>query len=103
MIIVMGSIRLGDGEIDRLAPDMAAQMVATQAEDGCELYVFSRDVTDPNSLLISEQWRDANALAAHGKSPHMAVFNAVIGRAKIENIIVKSYEASNAKTLIGAE
>ncbi len=103
MIIVMGKIRMGDGEIDRLNPEMTAQMAATQAEDGCEQYVFSRDVTDANVLLISEKWRDADALAAHGKSPHMAVFNAAIGTAKIESLIVKSYEASNAKVLIGAE
>jgi quinol monooxygenase YgiN len=103
MIIVMGKIQMGDGEIDRLIPDMAAQMAATQAEDGCEQYVFSRDVTNPNVLLISERWRDEAALGAHMQAPHMAVFNAVIGGSKIESIIVKSYEGSNAKTLMGAE
>jgi quinol monooxygenase YgiN len=94
---------MGDGEIDRLAADMAVQMAATQAEDGCELYVFSRDVTDANVLLISERWRDGDALAAHMNAPHMATFNAVIGGAKIESLIVKSYEGSNATILMGAE
>jgi quinol monooxygenase YgiN len=101
MIIVMGSIRMGDGEIDRLQSEMAAQMAATHAEDGCELYVFSRDVTDANLLLISERWRDADALAAHSKSPHMATFNKAVGAAKIEHISVKSYEAGTVRTLIG--
>jgi quinol monooxygenase YgiN len=103
MIIVMGKIRMGDGEIDRLSSDMAIQMAATQAEDGCEQYVFSRDVTDANVLMISERWRDEAALGAHMVSPHMAVFNGVIGGSKIESIIVKSYEGSNQKTLMGAE
>jgi quinol monooxygenase YgiN len=103
MIIVMGSIRMGDGDIDRLQAEMKAQMAATQAEDGCELYIFSRDVTDPNHLLISERWRDADALAAHGKAPHMAVFNKAIGSAKIEQISVKAYDCSGQRTLLGKD
>ncbi len=101
MIAVMGSIEMAEGEIDRLHDEMAKQMAATQAEDGCELYVFSRDVTNPDTLLISERWRDDDALAAHGKSPHMAEFNKAIGAAKISAVSVKAYEISNVRTLIG--
>ncbi len=101
MIVVMGTICLADGDIDRLRDEMATQMVATQAEDGCEQYVFSRDVTDPDTLLISERWRDADALAAHGKTPHMAAFNKAIGRATIKTISVKAYEVASVKTLLG--
>jgi quinol monooxygenase YgiN len=103
MIVVMGEVRMGDGEIDRLQSDMATQMVATQAEDGCALYVFSRDVTDPNRLLISERWRDGAALDAHSKSPHMAVFNKVMGGAKILGISVKRYDVSGVTQLIGSD
>jgi quinol monooxygenase YgiN len=76
-------------------------MAATHAEDGCELYVFSRDVTNPDCLLISERWRDGDALAAHSKSPHMAVFNRAIGTAKIESVSVKAYDVSGVRNLIG--
>ena len=69
MIVVMGTIEMAEGEIDRLHDEMAKQMTATQAEDGCEQYIFSRDVTNPDTLLISERWRDDDALAAHGKTP----------------------------------
>ena len=101
MIIVMGHIRLGPGEIDRLSDDLAQQMAATQAEDGCEQYIFSQDVTDPDLLLISERWRDADALAAHGKAPHMAGFNKKIGTAQILDISIKAYEAGNVRVLMG--
>jgi quinol monooxygenase YgiN len=101
MIVVMGTIDLADGDIDRLTADMAKQMAATQAEDGCEQYVFSRDVTDPNRLLISELWRDGEALAAHGKTPHMAEFNKVLGSATIKKISVKAYEVANVRVLMG--
>ena len=101
MIIVMGIIRADAAEITKLEAAMAEQMAATQAEDGCELYVFSRDVTDPGRLLISERWRDAEALAAHGKAPHMAVFNRAVGGIKIDEISVKAYDVANMRTLIG--
>lgn len=101
MIIVMGTIRADAAEITKLEAAMATQMATTQAEDGCELYVFSRDVTDPGLLLISERWRDAEALAAHSKAPHMAVFNKAVGGIKIDEISVKAYDVSGVRTLIG--
>jgi quinol monooxygenase YgiN len=101
MIVVMGTIALAAGDIDRLQPDMAKQMAATQAEDGCEQYVFSRDVTDPDTLLISERWRDGEALAAHGKTAHMAEFNKAIGGATIKKISVKAYDVAGVRVLMG--
>ena len=103
MIVVMGEVRMGDGEIDRLQPDMATQMAATHAEDGCEQYIFSRDVTDPNLLLVTERWRDEAALNAHMKAPHMAVFNAVISRANIIKANIKRYDVSGISQLMGSD
>ncbi len=103
MIVVMGTIKLAPGDIDRLKPDMEGQMAATQAEDGCEHYVFSRAIDDPDTLLISERWRDANALAAHVKAPHMAVFNKGIGTASIQAISVKAYDVASVRTLMGTD
>lgn len=101
MIIVLGSIRAAAAEIDRLNDILVEQMKATQAEDGCELYAFSRDVADPDLLHISERWRDGEALAAHGKSAHMATFNKQMAGAKVESISVIAYDASGARVLIG--
>ena len=101
MIVVMGTIILAAGDIDRLQGDMAKQMAATQAEDGSEHYVFSRDVTNPNTLLIAERWRDADALAAHGKTAHMAEFNKAIASATIKQISVKAYEVASVRVLLG--
>jgi quinol monooxygenase YgiN len=101
MIVVMGTIELAEGDIDRLQGAMAKQMAATQAEDGCEQYIFSRDVTDPNRLLISERWRDGEALAAHGKTAHMAEFNKAIASATIKKISVKAYEVAGVRALLG--
>jgi len=101
MIIVMGHAKLGAGEIDRLAAEMATQIAATRAEDGCLHYGFSRDVLDPDTLIISERWRDNEAIATHFASPHMAAFNAVLGSAKVFEVSVKAYENGEERTLMG--
>lgn len=101
MIIVMGHAKLGAGEIDRLAAEMATQIAATRAEEGCLAYGFSRDVLDPDTLIISERWRDNEAIATHFASPHMAAFNAVLGNAKVLEVSVKAYENGEERTLMG--
>lgn len=103
MIIVMGHAQLGPGEFDRLQGEMRTQVTATNAEDGCLLYSFSRDVGDPDRMVISERWRDQAAIDTHFASPHMATFNAVIGGAKVLGIDVKSYDLGSGvvKQLIG--
>ena len=51
--------------------------------------------------MISERWRDGDALAAHGRAPHMATFNRAIGGIKIHQISVKAYDVSGVRTLMG--
>ena len=80
---------------------MRAQLTATRAEDGCEHYGYSRDVLDPDLLVISERWRDQAAIDAHFRSPHMAAFNKALGSAKVLDISVKAYENDEVRTLIG--
>jgi quinol monooxygenase YgiN len=103
MIIVMGHARLGPGEMDRINADMLTQVAATNAEPGCQHYSFSRDVSDPDRLVISERWDDQAAIDAHFKSAHMATFNAVIGAAQVLGLDVKSYDLSTGevKQLMG--
>lgn len=101
MIIVMGHARLGAGEIDRLRDAMIRQVEATNAEDGCLHYSFSRDMRDPDTLIISERWRDQAAIDAHFGSAHMAEFNKVLATAKVLGLSVKAYENGEVRTLMG--
>ncbi len=101
MIIVMGYAKLAPGELERLAPEMKAQLEATNAEEGCLHYSFSRDALDADLLRIAERWKDQAALDAHFASPHMAAFNAAIGAAKVLDISVKAYENDKVWTLVG--
>lgn len=101
MVIVMGHAKLAPGEVDRLQEAARRQIETTRGEDGCEHYSFARDILDPDTLIISERWRDAAALAAHAKAPHMTGPNRALSDAKILDISVKAYENGEVRTLIG--
>ncbi len=103
MIAVMGTVRLAPGEIDRLASAFATMMAATRAEDGCIQYVYSRDLTDPNHLVVSELWRDETALMAHFQTPHMAELNKTIAGAKVLSLSVKRHDIATSAQLMGAD
>ena len=102
MIVVMGYAKFGAGDIDRLLPALLTQVAATNAEDGCELYCFSRDVTEPDTMIISERWRDQAAIDAHMASAHMATFNKALGSATIKALSVKAYENGEVRQLLGS-
>lgn len=74
MVVVSGVVRLQSGKRDQ-AIDLARWMMAeTAKEDGCLVYRFSSDLTDPDLLYVYEEWASEEALAAHGESAHMARF-----------------------------
>ncbi|MEO0032357.1 MAG: hypothetical protein RIS94_2115 [Pseudomonadota bacterium] len=74
MILVVGSVRIPVDAIERGLPMIEKVLTATRAEDGCELYAYSRDVIEPDLFRITEKWRDRAALDAHFKTEHMAVW-----------------------------
>ena len=82
MIQINGTMTLAPGTIANSPETVAAiiEMVTkSRAEDGCIDYTFAQDLTDPDTLIIYERWRDAEAVLAHGKSAHMADFRKVLG------------------------
>ena len=102
MIIVAGEVRFAEGEIARLRPAMEKNIAATRAEPGCARYVYAVDLSDPNRLIISEEWSDEEAIDAHSQSPHIAEFMAAFGAARVESVAIHAYEAHYLKTLVGA-
>ena len=101
MIIVTGTARFGEGEIERLRDTLAATVAATRAEEGCEHYCYAVDISDPRLLRISERWRDEASIEAHMQAPHMATLMAALGEAKLEGLSVKMYRSQYLRTLLG--
>jgi quinol monooxygenase YgiN len=75
-----------------LAQEMAT---ATQAEVGCIQYSFGLDILRRNCLLLSERWRDAEALALHFKTAHMATFLKGLRALRVEKLEAVQYDSTN--------
>ena len=102
MIIVKGEVRFGDGEIERLKPDFAANIKATRAEPGCAAYSYSVDVLDPNLLRIAEEWSSEEAIDAHMQSPHMAALFAALGNS-VQSIRVDAFQSHYLRNILGGD
>src|SRR5262245_47077455 len=80
MIAVVAKLKVQDGKADEFEA-AAREMVASvaQAEAGRALmYTLHKAADDPHTFYFYEQYADADALAAHGTTPHMAVFGGKI-------------------------
>jgi quinol monooxygenase YgiN len=74
MIIVHGIIPIRP-ECREQALEMARCMTeATQSEPGCITYDFYVGLSDPNSLLLFQEWENMDSLMAHFQTPHMEAF-----------------------------
>lgn len=78
-ILVTGVIDLDPAKRDDAIAAVTECMEATHAEDGCEHYAFSADLSDPGRFYVSEQWASKAAMDAHSASPHLAALLGKMG------------------------
>ena len=97
MIIIQGHARFAPGTATAHLAAMRTMVEATRAEDGCELYAFAFDATDPDLMHITERWRDQAAVDAHGASAHMATFRGVMGAAAPVEMKIGYFTAERQK------
>ncbi len=99
MIVLTGSIRLPAKNFQRALPVLKTLIEATRKEDGCMVYAFGVDVLDPNSIVITEAWRDAAALAKHLEAPHFLAWRDANPDLEVSDRHVTVYETSSARAL----
>ena len=92
MILVVGTVRVPEEAFETAREAMHTMLAETRKEDGCIRYQFAQDVLDPQLLVISEAWRDRDALMAHGKAPHMAEWRKAIGAAGVSDRDIRMFE-----------
>lgn len=99
MLIVLGHFDFEPADVPLAADLMRAMTAATVRESGCLHYAFAADLLDPNRFQLSELWRDAASLDAHGQTPHMAVFRAGLTQLRVRSRAVRRYAATEAGEL----
>ena len=85
MIHVLAIITAKSGMRDAILKEFHANMPAVHAEKGCIEYGPAIDAEGigtfqtkfgPDTFVVIEKWESAEALKAHGASPHMAAYSA---------------------------
>jgi len=99
-ILITGSIDLDPANRDAAIAAFTACMEATRAEDGCESYAFSADLTDPGRFHVSEQWRDQAANDAHGAGPALATLMGAMGSLGVTGASLTAWSGAEPKKLM---
>ena len=82
---VLAMITAKPGQRDTVLEAFHANVPAVRAEEGCIEYGAAVDVEvlgrfqamlGPDTFVVIEKWASAEALRAHGASPHMAAYAA---------------------------
>ncbi|WP_209593915.1 putative quinol monooxygenase [Jiella mangrovi] len=99
MIIVSGTLRLSPEDLAKLRDQAAIVLTETRAETGCLVYAFAEDLLEPGLVRIYEEWESREALAAHGKAPHIAAWHEALAGVTVLGRDLKLVEAGRAEPL----
>lgn len=99
MIIVMGKLRIDADAIEAALPAARKCVAATQAEEGCLQYDYSRDISDPEVFHITERWTSREALGAHLKTPHVAEWIGVLSTLTMKERFIRLFDTDEGEAL----
>jgi quinol monooxygenase YgiN len=97
MIIVHGTIPIRPDCRERALELARAMTEATQSELGCISYDFYVGLSDPNTLMLFQEWENMDALMGHFQTEHMDEFlrelpNVVSGEITTRRYAVQSVD-----------
>ena len=98
-VAVIGQFRIPAGNLAAARPLMIAVMQASRAEDGCIEYNYAEDLLEPGLIRVSEVWESREQLAAHLKTPHMAVWGEERAALGLSGRKITVYEVTGAAEL----
>jgi len=99
MIIVAGTFRVPEENIEALLPVARATLAATRQEAGCIVYSYAFDVEDRGLVRIYEEWESRAHLEAHFRQPHMGPWRRALADLGCTGRSLKIYEADEGAPL----
>lgn len=92
MIIVHGTFPVR-ADVREDALELMRQMAsASRAEEGCISYEFYVGLSDPNTLLLFQEWESVEALQGHFETDHMEEFLRVLPNVLDGEVATRRYE-----------
>ena len=92
MIIVHGTFPVKADVRDDALELMRQMAFASRAEDGCVSYEFYVGLSDPNTLLLFQEWESVEALQGHFDTDHMEEFLRVLPDVLDGQVATRRYE-----------
>ena len=74
MITVIAKLQITEGKMDEALGELKVLMSKIAKEEGTVLYSLNKEKSNPNILVIVEQYRDKDAFKFHSSTPHMREF-----------------------------
>ncbi len=100
MIIVHGTFPVKQENRNTALELMRKMSVASRAEPGCVSYEFYIGLTDPNTLLLFQEWESVDALQDHFQTDHMEDFLRVLPEVLDGEPSTRRYEVRNTDDFI---
>ena len=81
MMTLVAKITAADGKADELEAALRTMVSAVSATEKGPLvnYTLHKSDTEPGVFVLYEQYRDADAFGAHGKTTHMEALRTALG------------------------
>ena len=102
MIIVHGTFPVKADVRDDALELMRQMASASRAEDGCVSYEFYVGLSDPNTLLLFQEWESVEALQGHFDTDHMEEFLRVLPNVLDGEVATRRYEVKVSSDSIEA-
>ncbi|MEM7362870.1 MAG: putative quinol monooxygenase [Pseudomonadota bacterium] len=97
MIIVHGTFPIRAEVRDDAISLMREMVVASRSEYGCVSYEFYVGLTDPNTLLLFQEWESVEALQGHYETDHMEDFLKALPEVLDGEITTRRYEVRSSQ------
>lgn len=90
-VTIIATLYARAGQEQALAERMQAMALETRKEAGCILYELQRASDDPREFIMVEYWADAEAVALHDASAHMAALVADLPALVERPVAIRKY------------
>ncbi|QIG43727.1 antibiotic biosynthesis monooxygenase [Nocardioides anomalus] len=99
MIVVSGSMRIGQDSLEAFRDVSRVLVEETLREPGCAAYSFAEDVCEPGRFLIFEEFADDAALEEHVRAEHYRTWGRALRDLEVLEVAVAKYDASGRTVL----
>ena len=103
MIIVHGTFPIKPDQRSQALELMRTMSSASQAEYGCVTYEFYVGLTDPNTLLLFQEWESVDALQGHFQTDHMDEFLKLLPEVLDGDVSTRRYEVRSSDEISDAD